>query len=228
MTQRKRVLLVLTSHDDLAGTGNRTGTWLEELAASYYPLVEAGFDVTLASVKGGEAPLDPASFDEPWITDTGRRFLADEAAMAKVKNTPALKDVAATAFDAVYMIGGAGTAWDFPNNKPLGDILTATASRGAVVAGVCHGVLGFVNGANGKAMGAGRKLTCISDQEDNMAGYDKLVPMLPESTFKKLGATVTLAAEPFGAHVVVDGNMITGQNPASAPGVAKAIVEKLA
>lgn len=228
MTKQKRVLLVLTSHDDLAGTGNKTGTWLEELAASYYPLVDAGMKVTLASVKGGNAPLDPASFEDPWITDTGRKFLADSAAMAKVQNTPSLHDVANDVFDAVYMIGGAGTAWDFPNNPALENILSATAARNAVVAGVCHGVLGFTNVSGGKPLGAGRKLTCISDQEDNLAGYDKLVPMLPESTFKKLGATVTLASDPFAAHVVVDGNMITGQNPASAPGVAKAIVEKLA
>lgn len=221
----KRVLFVLTSHDDLGG-GAKTGTWLEELAASYYTLTEGGFRVDLASIRGGDAPIDPASLEDPWLTDTGRRFMDDQEAMAKVKKSLRLADVTASDYDAVYMIGGAGTAWDFPDNDTLAEIIETVEKRNGVIAGVCHGVSGFLNKSNGKAIGAGRKLTCISDREDEMAGYDKLVPLLPESSLKGVGAQV-LVGDPFAAHVVVDGNYVTGQNPASAAGVAEAILKQL-
>lgn len=221
----KRVLFVLTSHDDLGG-GAKTGSWLEELAASYYTLTKGGFRVVLASVKGGDAPIDPASLEDPWITDSGRRFLDDGQAMGKVKQSLRLADVTATDYDAVYLIGGAGTAWDFPDNDTLAEILATVEGRKGVIAGVCHGVSGLLNKANGKAIGAGRNVTCISDREDEMAGYDKLVPLLPESSLKGAGANV-LVGDPFAAHVVVDGNFVTGQNPASAAGVAEAILKQL-
>ncbi|HEY8353008.1 MAG TPA: type 1 glutamine amidotransferase domain-containing protein, partial [Sphingomonadales bacterium] len=117
----KRVLFALTSQTDMGG-GAKTGSWLEELAASYYTLVDKGVAVDLASVNGGDAPIDPASLEEPWITDNGRRFLKDDAAMAKLRNSLKLSDVKAADYDAVYMIGGAGTAWDFPDNAALGAI----------------------------------------------------------------------------------------------------------
>lgn len=222
----KHVLFVLTSHDDLAGTGAKTGTWLEELAASYYVLADAGHKVTIASVKGGDAPLDPASFEDPWVTDTGKRFLADNAAMAAVRASLAIAAVKPADYDAVYMIGGAGTAWDFPNNATLGNLLAGVQGKGGVIAAVCHGVLGLLNDNGGKILAAGRHITCISDKEDEMAGYDKLVPMLPESTFRAAGAQVTVGA-PFEAHVIVDGTIVTGQNPASAGVVSRAILTQL-
>lgn len=221
----KRVLFALTSQSDMGG-GAKTGSWLEELAASYYTLVDKGVAVDLASVNGGDAPIDPASLEEPWITDNGRRFLKDDAAMAKLRNSLKLSDVKAADYDAVYMIGGAGTAWDFPDNAALGAIMADIDGRGGVVAGVCHGVCGFLNKRDGKAFGAGRKLTAISDREDEMAGFDKLVPLLPERTLRAAGAEVVCGA-PFEAHVVVDGNYVTGQNPASAAGVAEAILQQL-
>ncbi len=223
MSETERVLFVLTSHNDLDGTGTPTGTWLEELAASYYPFEEAGWEITIASPKGGNAPIDPASLEEPWLTDTGKRFQADEAAMARVGATHILADVVTDDFDAVYMVGGAGTAWDFPDNPTLGGLLAKTAGSG-VIGGVCHGVCGLLNAVDGQPIAVGKKLTCISDKEEEMTGFDKLVPFLPETTLNKAGATVTVA-DPFEAHVVEDGNIVTGQNPASASGVAKTMIK---
>lgn len=222
MSDPKRVLFVLTSHKDLDRNGTPTGTWLEELAASYYPFEEAGWDITIASVKGGDAPIDPASLEEPWLTDTGKRFQADATAMGRVKESRKLADVAADDFDAVYMVGGAGTAWDFPDNPVLGRVLATTAQSG-VIGGVCHGVCGLLNPVDGKALAVGRKLTCISDKEEEITGFDKLVPLLPETALKQAGSIVTVA-DPFEAHVVADGNVVTGQNPASAGGVAEAML----
>jgi putative intracellular protease/amidase len=222
MSNRKSVVFVLTSHDDLDGKGTPTGTWLEELAASYYPFEEAGWDITIASPKGGKAPIDPASLEEPWLTETGKRFQDDATAMGLVNKSRTLDDVAAQDFDALYMVGGAGTAWDFPDNPALGGLLAKTA-MGGVVGGVCHGVCGLLNPIDGKPLAEGRALTCISDKEEELTGFDKLVPLLPETTLREAGATVTVAG-PLEPHVVEDGNIVTGQNPASAGGVAEAML----
>jgi len=222
MSNKKRVLFVLTSHDDLDGKGTPTGTWLEELAASYYPFAEAGWDITIASVKGGNAPIDPASLQDPWLTETGKRFQKDEVATGLVNESRTLADLSGENFDALYMVGGAGTAWDFPNNPALGGLLVKTA-KGGVIGGVCHGVCGLLNPVDGKAIAVDKNLTCISDKEEELTGFDKLVPLLPETTLREAGATVTVAG-PLEPHVVEDGNIVTGQNPASAGGVAEAML----
>jgi putative intracellular protease/amidase len=223
----KRILFVLTSQADLGASGVKTGSWLEELAASYYTLVDAGHRVEFASPRGGDAPLDPASFEAPWITDAGHRFRADRGAMQRVQTTPSLDAIDPAAYDAVYFIGGAGTVYDFPDNPRIGALLGALDKSGKPIAGVCHGVASLLNAVDGRPFAAGRALTSISDAEDAAAGYDKLLPMMPEQPLKKAGARYSAAA-PFEAHVVEDGNLITGQNPASAPLVAQKLLARLA
>lgn len=222
----KSVLFVLTSHADLGDTGARTGTWLEELAAAYYVLVDAGHDVTLASIAGGAAPIDPASLDEPWLTQAGRRFQADSDASAKLAATPALADVSANGFDAVYFVGGAGAAWDFPVDADVRRVTEAIDRAGGVVSGVCHGVLGVTGAetAAGKPLVAGRKVTAVSNEEEALTTFDTVVPVLPQNRLIELGGVYGCAPEPFGAHVERDGNLVTGQNPASAALVAEAVI----
>ncbi len=220
------ILLVLTSHESLGDTGQKTGSWLEELAASYYVLLDGGCTVALASIAGGAAPLDPASLAEPWLTQAGKRFLADEAAMTKLNDTAAIGAIDPAVYDAVYMIGGAGSDWDFPRNAALAGLLAATAKRGKVVAGVCHGVVGFLNEVDGVPIARGLRLTAISDAEEAMIGYDKIVPVLPESGLRAAGAVVAVAP-PLEGHVVKDGIFVTGQNPASASLVAAEILKML-
>lgn len=223
----KNVLFILTSRGKLNAPESRTGTWLEELAASYWTLRGAGHAVSFTSPDGGEAPLDPMSFDAPWITDAGRRFLADTEAMHSVKNTAKLTDLDASRFDAVYLIGGAGTVYDFPNNPAIGALLGKLNSLNRPIAAVCHGVAGLLNESAGKVFAKGRKLTSISDAEDIMGGLDKILPMMPEQHLRQAGAHYSAVA-PFEPHVVEDGNLVTGQNPASAEIVAKTLVKRLA
>ncbi len=226
MPHSPRILFVLTSNTVLADGRTPSGSWLEELAAAYNVLTDGGCKVTLASIAGGPAPIDPASLQEPWLTQHGTRFLADEDAQVQLRATQPIATVDGARFDAVYLVGGAAVMWDFPSNPTLAGLMAGIAARGGVLAGVCHGVAGMLNGSAGCAFAAGRRITCISDAEDIAAGYEKLVPFMPESRLREAGGEVICGA-PFEAHVIVDGNMITGQNPASAAGVAQRILERL-
>ncbi len=222
-----KVLFVLTSQPNLGEGGGAAGSWLEELAAPYYVLVDAGHTVQFASISGGEAPIDPASLEAPWLTDSGRRLLDDAAAMAQLAKTPALKTVDGKAFDALFMVGGAAVMWDFPHDESLGALLTSYASSGRVFGGVCHGVAGLLNKHAAPGLVKSRRLTCISNQEDAMAGFDKIVPFMPETPLRDAGAELSFAAEPFGNNAVRDGNLVTGQNPASAGACGHLIIEAL-
>jgi len=223
-----RILMVVTSHDALGDTGQKTGLWLEELAASYYVLTDRGCDVTLVSPRGGAAPIDPASGQAPWLTPTGERFLADTAAMDKLKITRSIESVDPMQFDALYLVGGAGTAWDFPSNEGLATAASVLYGIGRPIAGVCHGVLGLTEArdSTGRSIFMGRAATAISNAEEAMVGYDKIVPVLPETRLRALGARYS-AAKPLDEHVVSDGNVLTGQNPASAGPLAWALLRRL-
>lgn len=220
------VLFVLTSQNRLGDTDVGAGSWLEELAAPYFVLADAGCQVDFASIKGGEAPIDPASLGEPWLTDNGRRVLDDAKLMKRLAMTPALSALDVSDYDAVFMVGGAAVMWDFPTDPALGAVLSRFANEGRVTGGVCHGVAGFLN-PGAISLVKGRRMTCISDQEDALAGYDKLVPFMPESPLRKAGAEMSFPAEPFGCHAVRDGNVITGENPASAGRCGELILEAL-
>src|SRR5690606_26093644 len=134
--------------------------------------VDAGHTVEFASISGGEAPIDPASLEAPWLTDAGRRLLDDRAALASLAKTPALKAVDTSAFDALFMVGGAAVMWDFPHDESLGKALSDFAGSGRVFGGVCHGVSGLLNRHAAPGLVKSRRLTCISNQEDALAGFD--------------------------------------------------------
>ncbi|MCC2655282.1 MAG: ThiJ/PfpI domain protein [Panacagrimonas sp.] len=222
-----KVLLVTTSQSRLGDDNTTAGSWLEELAAPYYTLLDAGCTVDIASVRGGEAPIDAASVVEPWLTDHGRRLLDDARTMKRLLTTPSLQQVRAADYDAVFLVGGAAVMGDFPHDGSVGTLLREALDGGRIAGGVCHGVAGFLNpGVVSKI--AGRRMTCISDREDALAGYDRLVPFMPESPLRAAGAMLSFAAEPFGCHAVRDGRLVTGQNPASAARCATLILEALA
>ena len=223
-----KVLMVVSSHATLEASGAPTGAWLEELAASYYVFADAGCDVVIASPRGGGAPVDPLSLETPWLTAAGERFRADSLATSRLANTARLSDVAADPFDAVYCVGGAATAWDFPDNEHLQAIVQRLDAGKRPVAGVCHGVLGLTSArtSGGAPIVAGRAVTGVSNAEEVLTGFDKLVPLLPETRLRELGACYSCAA-PLAEHVVVDGHVLTGQNPASAGPLARAVLAQL-
>lgn len=225
----KAFLFVVSSHDQLGTTGNKTGSWLEELAAPYWQLKDAGYAIDFASPKGGAAPIDPMSLEDSWISDAGRRFRADAEAGAALADTKRLDAVNPDDYVGLFMVGGSATVWDFPNNAALKKIIEDYFARNKVIAGVCHGVIGLTSAvdANGEPLVKNRQVTSISNAEDVMMGLDKVVPVLPEEMLRKLRGVYSCAA-PLAAHVIVDKPLFTGQNPASAGPLGKAIVEHLA
>jgi putative intracellular protease/amidase len=226
--RKKRVLMVVTSNDHLGSTGGATGTWLEELAASYFTFLESGIDVTIASPQRGKAPLDPASLEVPWITEQGRRFIADPLTAAKLEHSLPLTQIDHQDFDAVILIGGAGAAWDLPFDRTLAGIIEALDRNDRIVAGICHGVLGLASArdAEGHSLIAGRAVTGASNEEERLVGYEKVLPIVPERRMMQLGARYSCATA-FAPHVVCDGNLMTGQNHASAAPLAAVMVERL-
>jgi putative intracellular protease/amidase len=223
-----RVLMVVSSRSKLGDTEQPTGAWLEELAAAYWVFVEAGHEVTLASPQGGTAPLDPLSLQDPWITADGKRFVSDSSATRSIAATRALADVNADEFDAIYLVGGVATAWDFPGNPELTAIVEALHRANRPVSGVCHGVLGLTDALrpDGAALVKGKKVTGVSNAEETLTGFDKIVPVFPENRMKERGAIYSCAA-PLAAHVVADGKVLTGQNPASAGPLAREVLKYL-
>src|SRR5882724_1499336 len=138
-----QILVVLSSHNKLGNSGNLSGSWLEELASPYWRFHDAGYTVVLASPQGGQAPLDPESLKDVWVSTAGRRFLADVEAMSAIASTIAVDTIDATKFDAMYLVGGAATTWDFPHNKAIKHIAEQLHGRSKVVASICHGVIGL-------------------------------------------------------------------------------------
>ncbi|MDA5194538.1 type 1 glutamine amidotransferase domain-containing protein [Govanella unica] len=225
----KHILFILTSHATLGSSGRKTGSWLEELAAVYNRLTDAGHRVTFASPAGGAAPIDPMSLEDTWVTPDGQRFLANAAAQQQVAGTVKLSDVDIDQYDGLFLVGGTGTVWDFPHDADLKRYVESLYVRNAVLAGICHGVIGlaFAIDHAGQPILRGRKATCISNAEDDAAGLIRLVPVLPEDMLRKMRAFYSAAA-PFRAHTVVDGQFFTGQNPASAAPLGDALVEHFA
>ncbi|MEP7207526.1 MAG: type 1 glutamine amidotransferase domain-containing protein [Casimicrobiaceae bacterium] len=223
-----RVLIVCTSHASLGTTGERTGLWLEELAAPFWVFRDAGFTVDVVSMAGGEVPLDPRSLEEKDRPAPTQRFLDDAATMTMIRQTRALADVATEDYDAVFLPGGHGTMWDFAADPDLAETVAATYDAGRVVAAVCHGPAGLVGAvrADGKALVAGRRITGFTNAEEAAVGLTDKVPFLLESRLRELGGIFDAGAD-FKSHVVRDGNLVTGQNPQSSAAVAQAIVEAL-
>jgi putative intracellular protease/amidase len=223
----RAILMIVTSHRQLPN-GAPTGLWLEELAASYNVFEDAHCSIALASPLGGAAPVDPMSLTEPWLTADGRRFRADTVASARLEDTLRLDEVDPGKWDGLYLVGGAATAWDYPANARLSALVSSLFSAGKPVAAVCHGVLGLTGArdGDGQPIVARRAVTGISNAEEALTGFDKLVPVLPESRLRELGARYSCAA-PLQSHVVADENLLTGQNPASAGPLARRMLENL-
>lgn len=222
------VLVVATSHN-VMDNGHLTGLWAEELAAPWLAFAAAGCRLTLASIKGGPIPFDPRSVSgaapQP---DSVQRFLADRAAMQAVQVTPAIADVDIADVDAIFLPGGHGTMWDLPRSAALADRIGSLFARGRIVAAVCHGPAGLVSAQrrDGKPIVAGRRVTAFTDSEEEKVGLAAAVPFLLESRLRALGADVVPGPD-FQPHVVADGTLITGQNPASSDAVAQAVLQAL-
>lgn len=225
----KNILVVLTSHDTLGDTGEKTGFWLEELAAPYYAFVDAGHKLTLASPAGGQPPLDPKSNEADFQTDDTRRFQADTEAKEALANTHKLADMNAGQFDAIFYPGGHGPLWDLRENADSIKLIETFYSAKKPVAAVCHApaVLLNVKDSQGNALVANKKVTGFTNGEEAAVQLTEVVPVLLEDAFKALGADYQ-KGDDWGSFVVEDGLLLTGQNPASSKALAELLITKLA
>jgi putative intracellular protease/amidase len=222
------ILIVLTSHDRLGDTGEKTGFWLEEFAAPYYVFRDAGLDITLASPAGGQPPLDPKSSDPDAQTAATRRFEGDLQAQAALASTRPLASVDSADFDAVFYPGGHGPLWDLHGLADSIRLIEAFWASGKVVAAVCHApaVLLQARDASGNALIAGRQVTGFTNDEEAAVNLTDVVPFLLEDELKSRGGVFS-RAEPFAAWIRRDGLLITGQNPASSEPVAFEVLDAL-
>jgi putative intracellular protease/amidase len=223
-----KILMVLTSHSELGDTGHKTGFWLEEFAAPYYVFKDAGADITLASPAGGQPPLDPKSNEPDFQTDATRRFMEDPDASAALANTHALAGLSPDDFDAVFYPGGHGPLWDLAENRDSINLIESMHAAGKPVAAVCHApaVLKNAKMPDGKDLVAGKSLTGFSNTEEAAVQLTEVVPYLLEDELSARGASYQ-KADDWQPHAVVDGNLITGQNPASSELAAKAVLDYL-
>lgn len=223
-----KILMILTSHDQLGNTGKKTGFWLEEFVAPYYVFKDAGAQITVASPHGGQPPLDPKSDEPSAQTDATRRFKNDPAAQAVLANTQKLKDVSAASFDAVFYPGGHGPLWDLAEDVASITLIEAMLAAGKPVAAVCHapGVLRHVKSADGKPLVQGKSVTGFTNTEEEAVGLTKVVPFLVEDMLKKNGSNYSKGGD-WQPYVVSDGLLITGQNPASSEPAAEALLKML-
>jgi len=224
-----KVLIVLTSHDQLGNTGKKTGFWLEELAAPYYTFKDAGAEIVLASPKGGQPPLDPKSNEPDFKTDATRRFEADVDANAQLANTVRLDSVSQADFDTVFYPGGHGPLWDLAEDRHSVALIEAFIAAGKPVALVCHapGVLRDVKTAEGTPLVQGRKVTGFTNTEEAGVGLTEVVPFLVEDMLKAAGGHYSKGPD-WGSYVVTDGVLITGQNPASSAETAAVLLRTVA
>lgn len=224
----RRILAVVASTQTLP-SGGPTGYTLEELAAPYVRFCRAGFEVDIASPKGGAVTHDPAYDSGDFLTDDGLALLGDAEATAKLARTIALSDVEPSRYDAVFLVGGVPAAGDFDANPALDQVLSAVLERGGALAALCHGVVGLtgLTTANGALIAQGQSMTAFSLDEEIAANLVDEVAVVPETRLRKIGAHYSKAAELWGICVVEGSQFITGQNPASAGGTAEALLRKL-
>jgi putative intracellular protease/amidase len=224
-----KILMVLTSHNELGNTGEKTGFWLEEFAAPYYTFLDAGAQLVLASPMGGQPPLDPKSDLPDFQTPATERFKKDEQAQQVLANTVKLEKVSQADFDAVFYPGGHGPLWDLAESDQSIALIEAFAQAGKPISFVCHapGVLRHVKAANGEPLIKGRKVTGFTNGEEAGVALTDVVPFLIEDEFIRLGGHYEKGAD-WQPHVVEDGRLITGQNPASSEAVAQALIKQLA
>ena len=222
------ILMVLTSHDRLGASDKKTGVWLEEFAAPYYAFKDAGANVTLASPRGGQPPLDPRSDAANFQTEDTHRFRRDRAAQADLANTVRLSGISAGDHDAVFYVGGHGVMWDVAEDAASIRLIEAMFAANKPVAAVCHGsaVFRHTRAPAGAPLVRGKKVAGFTNTEEAAVGLTEVVPYLVEDMLKQNGGIYS-KADNFQPHVMKDGNLVTGQNPASSKGVAAAVVDLL-
>ena len=223
-----KILMVLTSHDQLGNTGKKTGFWLEEFAAPYYAFKDAGAQVTLVSPAGGQPPLDPKSDESDAQTEATRRFKSDDAAQSALAHTARLSSVSADGFDAVFYPGGHGPLWDLAEDADSIKLIESMSAAGKAVAAVCHApaVFRHARSADGEPLVKGRKVTGFTNSEEAAAQLTQIVPFLVQDMLVENGAKYSKGPD-WKPHVVIDGKLITGQNPASSAAAATALLAQL-
>ncbi len=217
----KQVLIVTTSHAQKGSTGQATGAYVSEVSHPFDVFTAAGWQVAFASIAGGVVPLDGTDIDDGSV----RAFLDNNEAMAKLNSSTAIADVDVGAYDAIFLAGGHGTMWDFPNSIALSTAVGRVYDNGGVVGAVCHGPAGLINAkvSGGGWLVDGKAMAAFSNDEERAVGLAAVVPVLLQDALTAHGARVQPAAN-WQVHVVTDGKLVTGQNPASAKGVAEAMV----
>lgn len=222
------ILMVLTSHDQLGDTGKKTGFWLEEFAAPYYVFKDAGADITLASPKGGQPPLDPTSDSDDAQTDDTRRFKGDEAAQKHLASTRVLSEMTADRFDAIFYPGGHGPLWDLSEDADSKRLIEAFAAADRPIGAVCHAPAVFRHtvGTDGKPLVSGRRVTGFTNTEEEGVGLTEIVPFLVEDMLKSNGGNYE-KGDDWASFVLRDGKLVTGQNPASSAEAANELLALL-
>ncbi|MGF0238788.1 type 1 glutamine amidotransferase domain-containing protein [Rhodococcus sp. IEGM1300] len=223
-----KILMVLTSHDQLGDTGKKTGFWLEEFAAPYYVFKDAGAQLTLASPKGGQPPLDPKSDEPDAQTEATERFRKDSAAQSALASTALLNTVRPEDYDGVFYPGGHGPLWDLAEDKVSIALIEAFNKAGKPVAAVCHapGVLRHVKGTDGQPLVKGKRVTGFTNSEEEAVQLTKVVPFLVEDMLQEKGGIYS-KGDDWASYVVADGLLLTGQNPASSQAAAEALLAAL-
>ena len=223
-----KILMILTSHDQLGNTGKKTGFWLEEFAAPYYVFKDAGAELVLASPKGGQPPLDPKSDDADAQTDDTRRFKKDKAALEALAHTTRLSEVSRDGFDAVFYPGGHGPLWDLAEDADSIKLVEGMAAAGKTVAAVCHApaVFRHTRAPDGSPLVKGKKVTGFTNTEEEAVQLTKVVPFLVQDMLESNGGVYS-KGDDWQSYVVTDGKLITGQNPASSAAAARAVLAQL-
>lgn len=223
-----KILMVLTSHDQLGDTGNKTGFWLEEFAAPYYVFKDAGAEITLASPKGGQPPIDPSSDSDDAQTDDTRRFKDDKDAQQHLASTVKLADVTEDGFDAIFYPGGHGPLWDLAEDGDSKRLIEAFAKADRPVGAVCHApaVFRHTQGADGKPLVSGRRVTGFTNSEEEAVQLTNVVPFLVEDMLKANGGQFE-RGDDWADFVLRDGKLVTGQNPASSASAARDVLALL-
>lgn len=222
-----KVLMVLTSHDKLGDTGKKTGFWVEEFAAPYYVLSDAGVDITLASPKGGQPPIDPSSTTEDAQTEATKRFDNDKELQEKLSKTKKLEEMKEADFDGVFYPGGHGPLWDLAIDLDSINLIQDFYSAKKPLALVCHAPAALANTKhNNEPLVRGKEVTGFTNSEEEAVNLTNVVPFLIEDKMNQLGAHYS-KADDWQSYVKIDGNLITGQNPASSEAAAKELLKLL-
>ncbi|WP_461631486.1 type 1 glutamine amidotransferase domain-containing protein [Labilibaculum euxinus] len=223
-----KILFVLTSHSQMGNTGHKTGFWVEEFANPYYTLVDQGVDITIATPKGGVAPIDPTSSLPQNATEDTKRFNQDEAVQKKINETIALVDINFEDYDAVFYPGGHGPLWDLAEDATSAKLIQDFNATKKPIAFVCHApaALRHVKNAQGEFLVKGKKVTGFTNEEEEAVQLTKVVPFLVEDMLKENGGIYS-KGDNWAAYAVQDGNLITGQNPASSALVAEMLLKML-